>query len=346
MDSKILQSVIDITKQRDLDSLDSTLVATLAELLPVTGICILKYTKEDNINYAEEVISLAIDENKDDPYFWSNYSKFVISDEHLITCINTSEITTYKHEKGFTRHLFPISDDSQVIECLIIDSDKNLSSHMELIKGFTRVYQNYMIVFNESERDKLTGLFNRRTFDKKLSKLFKEQQHQSHYDNKLSSHRDRRLVNNTDSAWLIITDIDLFKRVNDSYGHIYGDEVILTISQIMKSCFRNSDLLFRIGGDEFVILLGPAPINIVRKLLNNFLKKVEEHAFSEIGTVTLSAGYAQITEKNYPPAVLENADKALYFSKEHGHNCAHNYEELVEQGDVVIANKSGTIDMF
>ena len=346
MESKILQSVIEITKQRDLDSMESSLVATLAELLPVVGICILKSIKENDVSYFEEVVCLHINHDIDEPYSWSVDSNIVKADKYFDECISGSKIISYKHEKGFLRLLIPINDDSQTIECLVIDSYENLSSHMGLIEGFTKIYENYMVVFNESERDKLTGLFNRRTFDNKLLKLFKKQRNKNQQNTNSSQPQNHRHNENNETAWLIITDIDHFKRVNDTYGHLYGDEVILTISQIMKACFRNSDLLFRIGGEEFVILLGPAPQNIAESLIERFRKTVEEYAFSEIGTVTVSAGYTKITEKDYPPAVLESADKALYFSKEHGRNCSYNYETLMEQGKITSPKKGGSVDLF
>ena len=345
MESKILQSIVEITKHRDLDSMESSLVATLAELLPTVGISLLKIIKENNTACAEEVVRLTIDHNKNEPYDWSVDSNIVTTDEHFDTCMKNSEIINYVHEKGFHRYMFPINDDTRTIECLVIDSYENLSLHMNLIAGFTKIYENYMIVFNESERDKLTGLFNRRTFDNKLLKLFKIQQRNQQYPSS-SQHQDRRLIEKNNYAWLIILDIDHFKKVNDNYGHVFGDEVILTISQIMRSCFRNTDLLFRIGGEEFVILLEPAPQKIAKKLLEHFRKTVEKHAFSQIGTVTVSAGYTKIAEKDYPPAILECADKALYYAKEHGRNCSYNYEKLVEQGKITLKQKSGSVDLF
>lgn len=62
-----------------------------------------------------------------------------------------------------------------------------------------------------------------------------------------------RKQSNDSFAWLAIFDIDYFKRVNDQYGHVCGDEVLLNLPQKMKSFFRSSDLLFRFGGEEFVL---------------------------------------------------------------------------------------------
>jgi len=347
MESKILQSVIEITQQRDLDSLEYSLVATLAELVPAIGISILKAVTENNTTCAEEVVRLTINKDNDEPYSWSVESIIIMPNEHFTNCLKTKDVASFKHEDGYTRHMFPIVEDSHVVGCLIIDSTEDLSPHITLISGFAKVYQNYMVVFNESERDKLTGLFNRRTFDNKLLKLFKNQQHRNEQYVSSSKIDDRRHHHERDAqSWLIITDIDHFKRVNDTYGHVYGDEVILTISQKMKSCFRHSDLLFRIGGEEFVILLEPVSARMAETLIDRFRKTIAEHEFAEIGTVTVSAGYACIGEKDYPPAVLEYADKALYYAKEHGRNCSYNYERLVENGKIIPPKKGGSVDLF
>ncbi len=346
MESKILQSVIEITKQRDLDSLEYSLVATLAELIPATSISILKAVKENKSATAEEVVCLNIDKEKDEPYSWNRNVTVVMTDKYFNDCMNKPQITCYKHENGFTRHLFPVNDDSQVMGCLVIDSKEGLAPHMNMIEGFAKIYENYMLVFNESEKDKLTGLYNRRTFDNKLLKLFKSQQHRNEQYRNSSFAPDRRHSEHDACAWLILTDIDHFKRVNDTYGHVFGDEVLLTISQKMKSCFRHSDLLFRIGGEEFLILLEPVPQKMAENLIDRFRKTIAEHEFSQIGTVTISAGYARITEKDYPPAVLEYADKALYYAKDHGRNCSYNYEALVEQGKISSPKKGGSVDLF
>ena len=345
MPIKILQSIVDITKQRDLDALEYSLVATLARRLPVIGISILKTVIDNDTVFTEEVVRLFIDKQQKEPFSWSVEPIIIVPDKHYLECIEHSKIITYKHKEGFLRHLFPIDDDTQTIGCLVVDSNDGLTDQISLIEGFSQIYQNYMIIFNESERDKLTGLFNRRTFENKLSKLFKSQKNK----NKLyetCNLPDRRKFDSEASAWLVITDIDNFKLVNDTYGHVFGDEVILTISQIMKSCFRHSDLLFRVGGEEFVIILEPVRQDVAEKLIDKFRRTISEHKFSLINAVTISAGYTGISEKDYPPAVLENADKALYFAKDHGRNCSYNYEKLVEEGKITPARKSGSIDLF
>lgn len=114
----------------------------------------------------------------------------------------------------------------------------------------------------------------------------------------------------------------------------------------MKSCFRKTDLLFRVGGEEFVILLEPVTETVAVDLIERFRKAIADHEFSQIGTVTVSAGYARINEDDYPPAVLDFADKALYYSKEYGRNCTHSYETLVQEGEITLSKRGGNVDIF
>lgn len=348
MDSKILQSVVEITKQRDLDSLEYSLVATMAELVPVTEISILKIIHENNLDKLDEVVSLTVlpNESDDKTYVWSDTSQIVSIDQEIKDCLQSTGVSTYHTNGSFTRLLAPIICDGKTIGALIIKSTEDIGSFKTLIDGFVRIYNNYIFIFNESERDKLTGLYNRRTFDNKLQRLFQAQKIHKQRCIASGQIKERRKIPPDAFVWMIIFDIDHFKRVNDEYGHVFGDEVILTLSQIMKKCFRSSDLKFRIGGEEFVIILEPAPFETAFEHLERLRKTIAEHEFSQIGTVTISIGFAKITDKDYPPAILERADKALYYAKENGRNCVYNYEALIEEGKLTPPKKGGSVDIF
>jgi diguanylate cyclase (GGDEF)-like protein len=104
--------------------------------------------------------------------------------------------------------------------------------------------------------------------------------------------------------------------------------------------------LFRVGGEEFVIILEPVTFETASRLIEGFRQTIANHEFSQIGTVTVSVGYTKITEKDFPPTVLESADKALYFAKESGRNCVYNYEELLAENKVTPPRKGGSVDLF
>ncbi len=347
MDNEILQSIVEMTRQRDLDSLEYSLVATLAELVPAQRISLNKFLKDDNHDQLEEVVHLFIDmDSKNElSYEWNHEPKIIMADEHIALCIEGLKPVSYKN-KGYICLLTPILSSGKVISVLSIDSKQELSEFETLIDGFTKIYGNYLYILKESECDKLTGLFNRRTFDNKLRRLLKMQRKKQEEYTVSGNIDEKRKLEDSSCAWLVMLDIDHFKAVNDTFGHLYGDEVILLISQRMKECFRNSDLLFRFGGEEFVVVLEPVPAKQAFTILNNFRKKISDHNFPQIGTVTISIGYAMIRERDYPPTILNLADKALYYAKEHGRNCVYNYELLIADGDIQDQKKSGAIDLF
>ncbi len=347
MENDILQSIIEMTRQRDLDSLEYSLAATLAELVPAQRISLNKFLKDDDHEQLEEVVHLFIDmDAKNKPsYEWNHEPKIIMADKYIKQCLEELKPVS-KKDKGFLCLLTPNLSNSKVIGVLSIESKQELSEFETLIDGFTRIYGNYLYILNESERDKLTGLLNRRTFDNKLKRLLKMQRKKQEEYTVLKNIDEKRKLENSSCPWLVMLDIDHFKAVNDTFGHLYGDEVILLISQRMKECFRNTDLLFRFGGEEFVIVLEPISAKQAFTIIDNFRQTISEHKFPQISKVTISIGYAMIKERDYPPTILDLADKALYYAKEHGRNCVYNYESLVADGDIHDQQKSGAIDLF
>lgn len=348
MDNLILQSIIEITGQRDIDSLEFSLVSSLAEMLPVTSISILKKHSENITNSVEEVAHMKafMSKNGKQDYQWSDSTKVVKSDEITQMCLLNSTTLCRKIDDGGYRNEFPISAEGIVIGTISIITSKDIATNLELINNLIQIYGNYLVVLDESERDKLTGLFNRRTFDRKLDRLLQTQVRKKELYLATGGTNERRHSDLNAHAWLVVLDFDNFKSVNDTYGHIYGDEVLLTLSQKMKDFFRTSDLLFRFGGDEFVIVLEPIPFKTASRILENFREAIAETNFPLVGKLTISTGFASISDKDYPPAILHHADKALYHAKEKGRNRVCNYEDLLAQGLLIDVKTTGAIDLF
>ncbi len=156
-------------------------------------------------------------------------------------------------------------------------------------------------------KDPLTGLYNRRHFQERLSE---EMNRIRRYGGYLS---------------IIILDVDFFKRINDTYGHPCGDEVLQKIAKILKENTRNSDIVARYGGEEFVILLPETNLKGATTLAERLRRQVEEEVFKCEDNklkVTISLGVACLEpespkdEKRF----LSIADKALYYSKHKGRN--------------------------
>ena len=154
--------------------------------------------------------------------------------------------------------------------------------------------------------DPLTGLYNRRHLDGNLEREFMRAKR---YDSDLS---------------LAVIDIDFFKKINDTYGHICGDHVLKEAAYLILESFRKTDIVFRYGGEEFVVLLTETPLESAQIALERLRKSIENYPFkfrNENLKITVSIGAAGVSEDiNSGSELLDLADKSLYTAKESGRN--------------------------
>ncbi|MCU7852025.1 MAG: GGDEF domain-containing protein [Candidatus Thiodiazotropha sp. (ex Monitilora ramsayi)] len=153
--------------------------------------------------------------------------------------------------------------------------------------------------------DSLTGVKNRTAFDSNFSREI-EYNHRKESD--LS---------------LIVLDIDLFKRVNDNYGHIIGDDVLKQVAQNIEETIRSSDALYRYGGEEFAIILNGTDMSGATLLAERIRKNVASMKLTSLDKddqVTLSLGVATLNPQEDSSNLFERADAALYEAKDSGRN--------------------------
>ena len=166
----------------------------------------------------------------------------------------------------------------------------------------------YAEILKHATLDALTGFYNRRQLEERIKQEAS------------SAKRQKR------SLCAIMTDIDYFKKVNDTYGHAAGDLVLKTVSREIKNQLRDYDVAGRYGGEEFVILLPFTKIEEAKMVAERLRKAVESKKIELAGkqhiNVTISLGVAEYKEKDF----IENADKALYKAKESGRNKVIVYE--------------------
>lgn len=119
---------------------------------------------------------------------------------------------------------------------------------------------------------------------------------------------------------VILFDIDNFKKVNDTYGHLIGDDVLKKIVQIGKENIRESDLIARWGGEEFMILQTDIPSKEALVLAERLRQAIESHIFKDVGKVTASFGVATFRNDEKTDSFLKRVDDALYSAKTSGKN--------------------------
>ena len=146
--------------------------------------------------------------------------------------------------------------------------------------------------------------------------------------------------------WLAIIDIDHFKRINDRFGHLYGDEVLILLARNMKRLFRQRDKLFRFGGEEFVIVLDRTAEASAEIVLDRFRETIEKTHFPQVGKVTVNIGFVRLDKVDVSSAIIGRADQALYYAKQNGRNRVCFYEKLVAQGILVPEHHSHSVQIF
>ena len=138
-------------------------------------------------------------------------------------------------------------------------------------------------------------------------------------DDNLEREYNRFLRNKTIFS-LILIDIDKFKLVNDNYGHLIGDKVLITFSNILKKNSRKTDIVGRWGGEEFMIICTDTNISDAMKIAENIRKTIENYKFDIVKNCTASLGVSEINEEDNINSLLKRVDENLYKAKENGRN--------------------------
>jgi len=244
---------------------------------------------------------------------------------------------------GLRRLWLPIWFGDQASACLEIAHEHRFSAEaLHMISGIVSVYRNFQNLLDYSERDSLTSLLNRKTFDDQLARML----HASDTEPLVPGQPERRHHGVEEKQWLAVVDVDHFKLVNDRFGHLYGDEVLILIANLLQSSFRAHDRVFRFGGEEFVVLLRSTTLENARRIIDRFRTNVESHAFPQVGRVTVSVGFTSIRASDSPVVTLGHADQALYYAKANGRNRACHYDELVAGGQLQTVATNDTAEFF
>jgi len=211
-----------------------------------------------------------------------------------------------------------------------------------------RIYRNMMALFDYSERDALTGLLNRKSFEE----TFYRSLHEPHPtaaaagSDGVAPGLAQRRRDTGERFWLALVDVDHFKQVNDHFGHQIGDEVLILVGRILKSTFRGSDRVYRFGGEEFVVLLRCSDEAAAMQVLERLRQKMEQYRFPQVGRITISVGLCAIHVGDAPDVACNRADQAVYHAKRSGRNRVCSYDELVQQGVLQPSSHEGGVELF
>jgi diguanylate cyclase (GGDEF)-like protein len=245
---------------------------------------------------------------------------------------------------GHFRLWLPVWLNERIHCCIRLDYRQRCDAETrQMIEGIVRVYANHQALLDYSERDSLTSLLNRKTFDAHFARMTAHSVASRQIV--APGQAERRHKEQARENWLAVVDIDHFKRINDRFGHLYGDEVLILLANILKSSFRANEKIFRFGGEEFVILLRSATVENATTVFERLRKSIEHYDFPQVGRVTISLGFVSISG-NTPVVVLGHADQALYYAKQHGRNQVQLYDRLVAEDLLRTEDASGSVEFF
>ncbi len=205
--------------------------------------------------------------------------------------------------------IFPLSPEEGLALIVIHDqtpvqeAQYKLRKKIDEINSLKAELERYVKKIEQlSITDSLTKIYNRSKFE---SSLDYEIERARRYGNPLS---------------LIIFDIDHFKSINDTYGHLIGDSVLTEIANLVKNNIRSTDIFARWGGEEFVILAPNINKEQAKILAEKIRKLIAHHRFKYVDHVTVSLGVTEFLPTDNKESFIKRADEALYLAKRKGRN--------------------------
>ncbi len=315
----VLNKLISLTRERDLVSLEYLLAKSICELIAPDNTEVVNAVKIYHAKNLDKQIFATTDSDRNAHGEQLPQALKDVLTVAFISCENC----VYTNNGQPDVNIYPLTNSQhEVIAVIAIEAiiqDDALSNTIALV---LQVYQNFAGIIRDNEHDTLTGLLNRKTFEYKLNKILTAMHKtKMRQDDKPNS-----------SYFLALFDIDHFKKINDVYGHLIGDEVLLTFSKMMQQTFREKDMLFRYGGEEFVAVFECANKADIALVLERFRTKIANFTFPKVGDVKVSIGYTQIQSSDATLQIVDRADQALYYAKKNGRNQIRDFEALVKAG--------------
>lgn len=338
---RLMERLAYITAFKDTRRLELSLLKTLHELFKPDTLSLVKLNTNNEL-----LVLLSYDSDKNLMQDTDLVHLSANTQSLIINALNQKHLCAETPRQREKISVFPVLDLFDLNLCLVLKSSHALSAaDIRLIRSFLDVYRNFCLLIEDVQTDQLTGLLNRKTFEENFQRISEELP-----EERLNPDpKDRRAAApaGLNGYWMAVIDIDDFKRVNDTFGHVYGDEVLILLARLMKACFRTNDLLYRFGGEEFVVIAQCQNLQSAHLAFERLRKTIENYDFPQIGQVTVSIGVVQLQTGLLATPLFDQADQALYHVKKNGKNQVEFYQELVSRGLIKpVQTLLGEIELF
>lgn len=349
------EHLIKLTDHRDRDRLELTLAKALIDLAPIERVVISRLTTEDGEKRWLELVSLdargggrVADPLRID---FQRLARLEDAYDRLRCLRGRQEIeVAWAGENGPRIYYLPIFADSRADEeegVIEVHTAGVLTpDQRQTIDQLHRIYRNMYTLLAYSDRDPMTGLLNRKSLDDTFySAVLEELDGHSGAaaDAVVDKERRHRVPPN---YWLGSIVIDHFHALNDKYGNLIVEEVVLLLARIMNSTFRTHDRLYRFGGDQFAALFHCPDEAVALSALERLRANVERYSFPQVGSVTVSVGLTRVQSEDTPSSALERTGQAIDHVQREGGNQVCSHPELVRRGVIESVTRTGSVDVF
>ncbi|MDO6720651.1 GGDEF domain-containing protein [Psychrosphaera sp. 1_MG-2023] len=320
-----IRSTIKRNKDRDAESLkfDYTLLMSCQRSVVALNKTLVHILEEVVAPY-EYKVYLSSDGTERDRFYLFSSSSGALENPQEIDQIRQFDLDELERVDELAlidenKIFYPAILNHRFYACIVTGIDVSEEVDEQII-CIMAIYCNVLILITDSKVDGLTQLLNRKSFDIDLALELQRPD--------MEKRRSSDGVVEVLESHLAIIDIDFFKAINDEYGHVVGDEVLVELAELMRLSFRSRDGLFRYGGEEFAVILRDVSRQQTKRILNRFCNMIENHQFKSVDSLTISIGCCGINNELNLLHLVEYADKALYYSKENGRNRVTHFEDI------------------
>ena len=355
----LVDHLIKLTDHRGRDLLELTLSKALIDLLPIQRVVIARVMTEAGVSKWLEVASMDASGGGKvvDPLRVDFDALPEVSESRdRLESLQTRRIVqiAWAGEEGPRISYLPLFEESRGTEDGVIEihSGRALTeANLVVAAQVLHVFRNMYNLLAYSDRDGLTGLLNRKALDDTFYSAVLEEMDEKlplnpeHNDVPAlpGSERRHRVPPN---YWLGTIKVDRFTDVLGQHGHLIGEEVLLLVARIVNNTFRTYDRLYRLGGEQFAVLMHCPEEPLAMLAFERFRANMDKFNFPQVGHLTASGSFTRVSAEDSPDTALGRTERAVEFSQQNGGNKMYCYEDLVRTGQLGEQFTLGDVNLF